>query len=232
MVNSKNPEKTVLFVHIPKCAGVSMAKALSAQTQLLRIGPHAKCRDIFVPQGKLTRDECFAFSFVRNPWDRLVSTFFYIMKGGRADIDKQRRDRYLSKYNGDFKSFVRDIENWFSLQEEDSIYPDKFIPHFRPQYEFICDENGEIMVDFIGRVEDITSDFKKLCELLSVSGARLSKTNKSSHRAYQKYYDTETRDIVAKYYARDIELFAYEFDSEKSIMESLLALANVGKWKK
>lgn len=209
-----------------------MAEALSAQIQLLRIGPHAKCVDIFVPQGKIAREECFAFSFVRNPWDRLVSTFFYIMKGGRAEIDQQRRDRYLLKYNGDFKSFVRDIESWFFLQEEDSIYPDKFIPHFRPQHEFVCDESGKIMVDFIGHVEDMSSDFKRLCAALSLRETRISKTNKSFHRAYHKYYDDETMEIVAEYFARDIELFGYRFGPGKTGLGRLLAGMSAGKWKK
>ncbi len=218
----ESQRKKVLFVHIPKCAGVSMAEALSAQAEILRIGPHGKCVDIFGEGGQLKREACLSFSFVRNPWDRLVSTFFYMMKGGRAEIDRQRRDRYLQKYNGDFRSFVRDIENWFSIQEENSIYPDKFIPHFRPQHEYVCDANGKVMVDFIGRVEDITLDFGKLCDLLSLSDIRLKRSNKSSHRAYQKYYDNETRNLVAKYYAKDIELFSYAFEPPRSLFAGLL----------
>jgi len=188
-----------------------MAQALEKKVNIKRIGPHYKCRDIFTPHGKLKREEYYIFTFVRNPWDRLVSTFFYMMKGGRAEIDKRRRDIYLEKYKGNFRSFVLDIENWIDIRESDSIYPDKFIPHFRPQYEFICDNNGEIMVDFIGRVEKIKSDFILLCNILSVDDIRLPKSNRSSHGKYHKYYDEETREIVAKYYARDIDLFSYQF---------------------
>lgn len=215
--------KKVLFIHIPKCAGVSMAEALSKNSQVLRIGPHSKYRDIFEPRGAMNRDEYFVFSFVRNPWDRLVSTFFYILKGGRADIDKRRRELYLEKYNGDFGRFVRDIENWFSIEEDESIYPDKYIPHFRPQCEFICDDNGRVAVNFIGRVENIKNDFKQLCDILSVGKVKLRRTNKSSHRAYHKYYDDETREIVTEYYRQDIETLGYSFNSKKSVWPQFLA---------
>ncbi|CAK8716921.1 Sulfotransferase family protein [Candidatus Electrothrix aarhusensis] len=232
MTPSIATNKKILFVHIPKCAGVSMAETLAAQTELIRIGPHAKCRDIFEPRGKLVREDYFAFSFIRNPWDRLVSTFFYILKGGRAEIDKQRRDEYLLKYQVDFKRFVLDIESWFSLQEKNSIYPDKFIPHFRPQHEFICDEDGKIVVDFIGCVENMVPDFERLCSHLALQKSRMSKTNKSSHRAYHKYYDEETVNIVAEYYAKDIELFGYQFEPEKSRLGRLFAGMGTGEWKK
>jgi len=57
-----------------------MAETLSERAEVLRIGPHARYRDIFEPGGEENRDDYFVFSLVRNPWARLVSTFFYIMK--------------------------------------------------------------------------------------------------------------------------------------------------------
>ncbi|GBE53085.1 sulfotransferase family protein [bacterium BMS3Bbin14] len=211
MTTGKDSKKKILFIHVPKCAGVSITQALEKKISIKRMGPHCRCRDIFSPQGRLSREDYFTFTFVRNPWERLVSTFFYILKGGRAEIDARRRDLYLKKYKGDFRSFVLDIENWINIRESDSIYPHQFIPHFRPQHEFVCDENGKSMVDFVGRVEDIKNDFKRLCAALSVDGVHLSKTNRSSHGRYHRYYDEQTREIVAQYYSRDIELFSYQF---------------------
>ena len=95
-------DKKILFVHIPKCAGVSLAMALEKKVPIIRHGPHFKCKDLFGPNGRLDKEEYYVFTFVRNPWERLVSTFFYIMKGGRAEIDARRRDLYLSRYQGEF----------------------------------------------------------------------------------------------------------------------------------
>lgn len=224
--------QALLFVHIPKCAGVSVLSTLEAVTPVKRVGPHAKVADIFQPNGALERKEYFVFTFVRNPWDRLVSTFFYIMSGGRAPIDKRRRDTILSKYRGDFKSFVLDIENWIDIQEEDSIYPDKYIPHFRPQYEYIYDKQGQCVADFIGRFENIDNDFKRLCDVLSLDSVFLKKTNKSKHKKYYKYYDDESQAIVAEYFARDIALFDYQFEREKSGLSKLISNVKGSLWNK
>lgn len=211
-----------IFIHIPKCAGVSLFKALEKKANVLRIGPHAKAVDIFHPDGEWSREDTFSFTFTRNPWDRLVSTYFYIMKGGRAPIDKRRRETVLKKYSGDFKAFVNDIANWIDITEEDSRYPDQLIPHFRPQVEFIYDEQGNCLVDFIGRFENLEEDFIKLCTLLPVSGVKLQKSNKSSHRHYSTYYDERTRNIVAQYYADDIRLFSYTFEKQVCWLGSMM----------
>ena len=215
MLKDQNNGKKLLFLHIPKCAGVSLAEALEKKTSVRRQGPHCKYGEIFLSKGGLAREDYFVFTFIRNPWDRLVSTFFYILKGGRAEIDIRRRDLYLRKYRGDFRSFVLDIENWIDIKESDSIYHDQFIPHFRPQNEFICDNSGNVLVDFVGRVETIDTDFQSLCKTLSIDTVPLPKNNRSSHFSYHKYYDDETRAIVAKYYAKDIELFSFTFQSDK-----------------
>ena len=88
------------------------------------------------------------------------------------------------------------------------------------------------MVDFIGRVEDMVPDFERLCSHLALQKSRMSKTNKSSHRAYHKYYDEETVNVVAEYYAKDIERFSYQFEPEKSGLGRLFTGIGAGKWKK
>jgi len=216
MKDTPEAGKSALFIHILKCAGTSIVTALKNVHEVRRIGPHCKACDLFLPGGKLDRKIFFVFSFVRNPWDRLVSTFFYIMRGGQAPIDQRRRDLYLKKYGGSFEKFVLDIANWIDIKENDSIYNDGYIPHFRPRYEYTHDENGNCLVDFIGKVEDNVSDFKKLCRNLSVNAARLPRKNKSFHRKYWKYYNSKTRAVVAEYYTRDVASFSYRFRDRKT----------------
>ena len=216
-------DKEILFIHIPKSAGVSISQALVKKVGLKTYGPHFKCKHLFYPQGDLERENYFVFTFVRNPWERLVSTFYYIMKGGRAEIDARRRDLYLSKYQGDFSKFVLDIKNWIDIREDASIYPDRFIPHFRPQFEYIFDDQGNNMVDFIGRFENIGDDFRTLCTALSIDAVKLPTSNRSSHGRYHKYYDHKTMEIVADFYAKDIELFDYQFGKAKPRLGDLFS---------
>jgi hypothetical protein len=78
------------------------------------------------------------------------------------------------------------------------------------QLDFITDDNGNLLVDYIGRFENLEEDFRKTG--LVASGARLPHINKSSHTDYRSYYTDETREIVGRRHAKNCEFFGYQFD--------------------
>mgnify|MGYP003329617548 CR=1 FL=1 len=78
--------------------------------------------------------------------------------------------------------------------------------HWDEQYYFIRSKP-----DFIGRFENLQEDFDKLCDLTSLPKKELPYKNATQHFSYENYYDDETRAIVAKKYAKDIECFGYKF---------------------
>ena len=137
----------------------------------------------------------FTFAFVRNPWDKVVSHYHYRVKTNQSGL----RDRPL-----DFNTWVR-----LAYIDKDSSYYDH--PRiFMPQMDWITDRDGKILVDFIGRFEQLDRDFRAVCDHLGIT-AELPHEKKSNRGPYQAYYDDETRAFVADWFDQDIDLFDYRF---------------------
>ena len=122
---------------------------------------------------------------IRNPWDRLVSRYFYSKK-----ID-------LKFQNVTFKEFVNfDIKNNM---------------HVLNQYKFCTKDKVSFCIDNVIKFENLNSDFNKIS--LSMFGKEnlLKHSNKTEHGKYRSYYDTELKDKIYKNFKEDINFFDYEF---------------------
>ena len=197
LIQEQTAAEKCMFVHIPKCAGTSVRRSLFG-----RDGGHRPL-EIFrtmVPPEMF--DRSFKFTFVRNPWDRLVSAFFFLQK---SDLERNQRfaRRNLSAY-GDFDSFVR---QWLTRKNIWSF------THFLPQVHFICIDK-RLGVDFVGFYENLAEDFAAVAKKINRPTALLEE-NRLGGRAkdYRQYYTDETRNIVAEVYAEDIGLLGYSFDN-------------------
>lgn len=193
-----------IFVHIPKTAGSSVVLSLFGEGSR-----HVPYHEYERANPRKFR-RYFKFAFVRNPWDRLVSSYFYLRNGGSGGHDQVWSGRCLAGYT-DFGSFVR---GWLT---KESIWS---WVHFKPQHYFICDANLRVRMDFVARLETIDTDFRYICERLNIA-AELKQTNPSNHRHYSEYYTDELRERVAAVYADDIAIFGYEFNSPVSSLKLL-----------
>jgi hypothetical protein len=82
----------------------------------------------------------------------------------------------------------------------------------KPQADFVNDENGLSIVDFIGRFETLKEDAQRISSRVGIQNMVLPHAQCSLRdRDYRSYYTPETRDRVAQIYRRDVALFNYEF---------------------
>lgn len=186
-----------IFVHIPKNAGLSVSYALFGNTG----GSHRKIKDYQELFSRRAFIKYYKFTFVRNPWDRLVSTYFFLKEGGVTEKDRIWSEDHLSSYK-DFKTFVK---LWLNEENISNSL------HFQKQCDFLQDNQGNLSIDFIGRFENIEADFKTITNELNIK-RNLRKTNSSKRKQnYREYYDEETKNIVSEVYKQDIKLFNYSF---------------------
>jgi hypothetical protein len=184
-----------VFIHIPKCAGNSVTSDHFRNfSHDLRNENFKYFKDSY--ERSLSK---FSFTFVRNPWDRLVSSYEYLKNGGNCPLDAEDYLNLFSKY----ENFKEMVLNW------EEVFFDQI--HFKSQSDWICDNDGNIIVDFVGKFENLQQDFDIVCDRMQIPRKKLPHTNKTNHKHYTEYYDDEIREIVAKKYARDIEYFGYKF---------------------
>ena len=207
------PDKGI-FLHIPKCAGLSMeiyciengvkvAPLNRSQEWCDNIngGTHLE-RD--VPEGiyglweeELDSPEYFTFAFVRNPWDRMVSAW---------------RSQNLSQMyvRRSFKTFL----NFIFSDEPSPLRSSHVLPYHDPSYR-LFDPNGVQMVNYIGRFERLQEDFNLVCRTLGQPPQKLPHINKGDRgdrTTYSEFYDEELKEMIGARFAKDIAYFGYEFE--------------------
>lgn len=134
-------------------------------------------------------DSYFKFAFVRNPFDRFISyCAFATSREGTFERDPRGVMRHLL----------------FRAPPHNHIV-------FRPQHSFVLANDGRMLADQLGRVEDMQGGYDAICERIGIATQSLGRKNSSAHAQYRDYYDQELIDGVARLYARDIDLFGYDF---------------------
>lgn len=207
-----------IFIHVPRVAGKSVRRALrpcrSRPVKPLRILGHAldriglvhvralhRLRDFDDDYGHLTADELrrripgdvfdryYKFAFVRNPFDWIVSAYRYILT--RTDHPNHEQVRRLSG----FEEFLRTRIEAATPRLSD----------------YLCDDAGRLMVDYVGRFETLSRDFAHVCDHLKLD-VPLPHINESRRDAYHSYYTDETRELARAYFEPDLVRFGYSFE--------------------
>ncbi|GAG91093.1 unnamed protein product [marine sediment metagenome] len=183
-----NVKHNIIFIRVPRTASTSIGNV-----SFIGNGSHTTAIDIRNIirrnlRGGLTYKEMFKFGFVRNPWDRLVSMCFYKKNYGTHAIDKESFSRYVEKMDRN------NLKLWRMAQ-----------------WRYLCDKHGRIIVDFVGRYEDLQEDWEKVCDFVGMY-EDLEQHNMGKQLHYKEYYTDESREKVSELYREDIELFDYKYD--------------------
>lgn len=198
-----------IFVHIPKTGGKSISQTLFGNYA----GGHTQIGGYLKIFGAATFKKYYKFAFVRNPWGRLYSAYNYYFKGAENySNDKSWEVEYLyfKEHLSHLKNFEQFVMEWL---DEEKILNSNI--HFIPQHIMITlpEDRDKIVVDFLGRFENIDEDFKKVCTKLNMPLLELKHINISNtdNIPFTQFYTVEMIKKVAKLYAKDIAMFQYTF---------------------
>ena len=145
----------------------------------------------------------WSFTFVRNPWDRLVSTWASKVENTLEHCFKKHPE-YKMEMGMSFDAFIKSIDR---ISEP----PEWWDAHIRPQWYSTCNWRGDVILDYIGRMENYDEDLRHIQKHMTLEPIRPKTLNKTKRNDYRTYYNNITARIVAKIYERDIDLFKYSY---------------------
>ena len=204
-----------VFIWIPKTAGTSMFASLAAagcsKLKTPDLARHAfsgrglvtfghmdyRC---LVDQGYIARDfdrTALKFAFVRNPFSRAVSLYYYVQK-------------HLSNFRKQptFEEFLELVEAGFI--DQIGLYNVRNLSQCNPQFCWLAG----IDAGFVGKVENIEEDFERLQTCLGVRLPRLAVHKRGALRG--DVFNKRTKYLVERIYEQDFLQFGYSHDLPSS----------------
>ena len=185
-----------VFIHLPKAGGATIRNGIFKSEYT---GP----RFSTIPK---EWDSLFTFTFVRNPYERIVSAWKMFTSGMESSNWSYNRNKDFKDIS--FYDFIC-IATDSSIDHTDRHDLKSILRHHTlPMSDnYHCAQYA----DYIGRFENYESDLKEILSYLSVDNYTITKHNVTSKGNYTKYYDQKCYNLVTKHYAKDLNLYNYKF---------------------
>jgi len=202
-----------LFIHIPKCAGTSIESFFGYDYDNnkyiesdFKIGhpKHMTLNEYSSVLSKKLLDNIFKFTIIRNPFDLVLSQYYYGLYNEKTFWNG--KNDYEYKKNITFNDYIIFIQN-----NKRNDIKERLSTNVYSLDEYIISDNVEL--DFIGRYENLNEDIKKIYSCLDIEYKELPFENKSKINKlnYKDYYNNQTKDLVYKIFKDELKKYNYEF---------------------
>ncbi|WP_415906477.1 sulfotransferase family 2 domain-containing protein [Neptuniibacter sp. QD72_48] len=190
----------VVFIHVPKAAGTSIAETLYGRSITHHTADH------FRKANRKLYSDSFTFSVVRNPYERLVSAYKFAKAGGTKRVPIRNPELYTGK---DFSNFENFVKNWLVRKDINNI---DFV--FQPQWIYVCDKKSKIIVDRLYDVKDLSACEIELSNQLG-HDVFFPKVNSTGNEDYRDYYNDGLVKEVKEIYYKDFEVLPFSEQWER-----------------
>lgn len=207
-----DPDKKLLYLSVSKAGNTSIKACLYAMPEMddyrnvHNAVHHQKNRAQILQISRFS--DYYKFTFVRNPFDRLVSCYENKLHSDRESvgvtINELIYDRYLMGYLGKDRGFM-------DFARRVCRIPDKYADrHFVSQSFGMLDENGRLIPDYVGKFENFAGDFEVIREKFDLAPLPHYNQTKKEKKNWMDYYDLDTARRVYERYKTDIQVFGYQ----------------------
>ena len=151
---------------------------------------------------------------VRNPWDRIISQFWWHLGGTGSAMST------FGGFNPNIeqpkeKEVIKTFKAWFRKFLSPSRVREAVTLIVTPLYMWSHIDDVCILDDYI-RYENLEEDTLRILNKVGIDATDISYPKEKSKfrlsaKHYTEYYDEETRQIVTEKFKKDIEHFEYEF---------------------
>lgn len=215
-----------LFIHIPKNAGMTIRKSSVLKDKIIQVSKnnhiskdyttelertmklsgdgngyeHARYRDVDVA----LRKKYPAFAVVRNPWDRVVSRYYFAKK----IIEREKKQTSSYADISSFEAFLEERHEWGNKD----YYWHRAIRGWFPAKDHVIDDKGIVRCDII-RFEYLNEEIEKYFNIKQMTPAHNITFRSMPKPSYKNIYNEKTIQIVADWYKSDIDLWGFDFDT-------------------
>jgi len=199
------------FIHIPKTAGQSLTQWIRHHhKQTVLFDMHASAADLLGQNISLGE----TFTIIRNPYDRVVSTFSYYQANALIQVDQKRSeltsDIEIAKWEKQRTEAVRAQEYFTTRTFEDWLLECVDDPRKFWVMDKSLDEYTQ-HVTTIFKYEELEQGFT-IMESWFNSRLDFPEINISRMDDYRHYYKSEkTKSFVHDHFCRDFDRFNYSF---------------------